>query len=79
MLSASFAKDGATCTTAVAQIETLAVAGYPGALSALAFLTGAGLTRPTSQSLVALLLYLAIAGMVHLFRITGSSGLRSAS
>jgi hypothetical protein len=49
MLSASFAEDSVTCTTTAAQIETLAVAGYPGALSALVFLIGAGMTRPASR------------------------------
>ena len=40
---------GATFTTADAQIETFEVAGYPGALSAHAFLTGARRTHPAAQ------------------------------
>jgi SEL1 protein len=55
MLSAASDGDDAAFTTAAAQIEASAEAGHPGAQSALAFLTGAGMTRPASRSLAFLL------------------------
>jgi SEL1 protein len=55
MLSAASDGDDAAFATAAAQIEAAAEAGHPGAQSALAFLTGAGMTRPASRSLAFLL------------------------
>ncbi|CAL4930209.1 unnamed protein product [Urochloa decumbens] len=50
MLSAASEGDDAAFITAAAQIEAAATAGHPGAQSALAFLSGAGMTRPASRS-----------------------------
>ncbi|BAF11525.1 eRAD-associated E3 ubiquitin-protein ligase component HRD3 precursor [Oryza sativa Japonica Group] len=50
MLSAASAGDDAAFATAAAQIEAAATGGHPGAQSALAFLSGAGMTRPASRS-----------------------------
>ncbi|KAL5218464.1 hypothetical protein ABZP36_019148 [Zizania latifolia] len=50
MLSAASAGDDAAFATAAAQIEAAATGGHPGAQSALAFLSGAGMTRPSSLS-----------------------------
>ncbi|KAL6645812.1 hypothetical protein ACP70R_017420 [Stipagrostis hirtigluma subsp. patula] len=50
MLSAASAGDEAAFATAAAQIEAAAAGGHPGAQSALAFLSGAGMTRPASRS-----------------------------
>jgi SEL1 protein len=50
MLSAASDGDDAAFITAAAQIEAAATAGHPGAQSALAFLSGAGMTRPASRS-----------------------------
>jgi SEL1 protein len=50
MISAASSGDEAAFSTAAAQIEAAAAGGHPGAQSALAFLTGAGMTRPVSRS-----------------------------
>uniref|UniRef100_A0ACD5W4W0 Uncharacterized protein n=3 Tax=Avena sativa TaxID=4498 RepID=A0ACD5W4W0_AVESA len=50
MISAVSTGDDAAFSTASAQIEAAAAGGHPGAQSALAFLTGAGMTRPVSRS-----------------------------
>jgi SEL1 protein len=50
MISAASAGDEAAFATAAAQIEAAATEGHPGAQSALAFLSGAGMTRPASRS-----------------------------
>ncbi|KAJ1297878.1 hypothetical protein BS78_01G411600 [Paspalum vaginatum] len=50
MLSAASDGDDVAFSTAAAQIEAAAEAGHPGAQSALAFLSGAGMTRPVSRS-----------------------------
>ncbi|PUZ41839.1 hypothetical protein GQ55_9G535900 [Panicum hallii var. hallii] len=50
MLSAASEGDEVAFVTAAAQIEAAATAGHPGAQSALAFLSGAGMTRPASRS-----------------------------
>lgn len=50
MISAASAEDDAAFATAAAQIEAAAAEGHSGAQSALAFLSGAGMTRPASRS-----------------------------
>ncbi|KAG2553219.1 hypothetical protein PVAP13_9KG434300 [Panicum virgatum] len=50
ILSAASEGDDVAFVTASAQIEAAAAAGHPGAQSALAFLSGAGMTRPASRS-----------------------------
>uniref|UniRef100_A0ACD5TWV9 Uncharacterized protein n=1 Tax=Avena sativa TaxID=4498 RepID=A0ACD5TWV9_AVESA len=50
MISAASTGDEAAFSTASAQIDAAAAGGHPGAQSALAFLTGAGMTRPVSRS-----------------------------
>ncbi|KAG2541976.1 hypothetical protein PVAP13_9NG669600 [Panicum virgatum] len=50
MLSAASEGDDVAFVTAAAQIEAAATAGHPGAQSALAFLSSAGMTRPASRS-----------------------------
>ncbi|GJN08413.1 hypothetical protein PR202_ga26326 [Eleusine coracana subsp. coracana] len=50
MISAASAGDDAAFATAAAQIEAAAAEGHPGAQSGLAFLSGAGMTRPASRS-----------------------------
>lgn len=50
MLSAASEGDDVAFVTAAAQIEAAATSGHPGAQSALAFLSGAGMTRPASRS-----------------------------
>ena len=50
MISAVSLGDAVAFSTACAQIEAAAAAGHPGAQSALAFLSGAGMTRPVSRS-----------------------------
>jgi hypothetical protein len=50
MISAASAGDEAAFATSAAQIEAAAAEGHPGAQSALAFLSGAGITRPGSRS-----------------------------
>jgi SEL1 protein len=50
MISAASTGNEAAFSTASAQIEAAAAGGHPGAQSALAFLTGAGMTRPVSRS-----------------------------
>ncbi|CAM0946639.1 unnamed protein product [Alopecurus aequalis] len=48
MISAASSGHDAAFSTACAQIEAAAAGGHPGAQSALAFLSGAGMTRPVS-------------------------------
>ncbi|XBH57016.1 hypothetical protein VPH35_078707 [Triticum aestivum] len=50
MISAASSGDEAAFSTASAQIDAAASGGHPGAQSALAFLSGAGMTRPVSRS-----------------------------
>jgi SEL1 protein len=50
MISAASSGDDGAFSTACAQIEAAAAGGHPGAQSALAFLSGAGMTRPVSRS-----------------------------
>jgi SEL1 protein len=50
MISAASSGDDVAFATAAAQIEAAAAEGHPGAQSALAFLSGAGMTRPASRS-----------------------------
>ncbi|XP_037425517.1 ERAD-associated E3 ubiquitin-protein ligase component HRD3-like isoform X2 [Triticum dicoccoides] len=50
MISAASSGDEAAFSTASAQIDAAATGGHPGAQSALAFLSGAGMARPVSRS-----------------------------
>jgi SEL1 protein len=50
MISAASSGDDAAFSAASAQIDAAAARGHPGAQSALAFLSGAGMTRPVSRS-----------------------------
>ncbi|KAM3229674.1 hypothetical protein ACQJBY_060476 [Aegilops geniculata] len=50
MISAASSGDEAAFSTASAQIDAAAAGGHPGAQSTLAFLSGAGMTRPVSRS-----------------------------
>uniref|UniRef100_A0A8R7Q4T7 ERAD-associated E3 ubiquitin-protein ligase component HRD3A n=1 Tax=Triticum urartu TaxID=4572 RepID=A0A8R7Q4T7_TRIUA len=50
MISAASSGDEAAFSTASAQIDAAAAGGHPGAQSALAFLSGAGMARPVSRS-----------------------------
>ncbi|XP_037452094.1 ERAD-associated E3 ubiquitin-protein ligase component HRD3-like [Triticum dicoccoides] len=50
MISAASSGDEAAFSTASAQIDAAAAGGHPGAQSALAFLSGAGMARPVCRS-----------------------------